>query len=118
MPLGNQITEKIKSPENIAQNLSSEIEYEISDPKYSLDDIIVSNSTLEDISLVISLKQDFDRVFKDMGFQETHKYSKKFILYKFLFFVDSQNRRCHFRLRLKRCRSYVKKQCCGCDTLR
>ena len=80
MPLGNQITEKIKSPENIAQNLSSEIEYEISDPKYSLDDIIVSNSTLEDISLVISLKQDFDRVFKDMGFQETHKYSKKFIV--------------------------------------
>ena len=49
------------------------------EPKYELSDVIANTQTLNEIHSLISLKKDFDKVFGEMGFGKTHKYSKKFI---------------------------------------
>ncbi len=54
--------------------------FELSSPRYRLDDIIANDSTMSEISSLISLKKEFCRVFEVMGFSETHKYSNKFII--------------------------------------
>ena len=56
------------------------LEFELIEPKYDLSDIIVSQSTMQEIRSVISLKRDFHKVFEEMGFDGTHRYSKKFIV--------------------------------------
>lgn len=54
--------------------------FELSEPRYKLNDIIANDSTMSEIASLISLKRDFCRVFEVMGFSETHKYSNKFII--------------------------------------
>lgn len=81
MPIGQQIN-AVNTPPGAAQKPSTNksIDFELSDPRYNLSDIVVSHSTLAELNAVISLKRDFNKVFKDMGFGETHKFSKKFIV--------------------------------------
>lgn len=77
MPIGQPIHPSTNSPQ-ISKEKDSY--FELIEPKYDLRDVIVSQNTLQEIKSLISLKMDFDKVFKDMGFEETHKYSKKFIV--------------------------------------
>lgn len=77
MPIGQPINLSNNSPKILKEKDNY---FELIEPKYDLHDVIVSLNTLQEIKSLISLKKDFDKVFKDMGFEETHKYSKKFIV--------------------------------------
>lgn len=89
MPIGKRITPINPSQEsangfnNISNNPSEKAAddiFELTDPKYDLLDIIANAQTIEEISSLISLKRDFDKVFNVMGFASTHRYAKKFIV--------------------------------------
>lgn len=83
MPIGQQINNQktFNSTTTLDRSSKNTDDYfELIEPRYDLSDIIVSDVTMTEINSVISLKKDFDRVFLDMGFGETHKYSKKFIV--------------------------------------
>ncbi|OUL93037.1 AAA family ATPase [Paraburkholderia hospita] len=55
------------------------IDFELSDPRYSLDDVILNEETRNEINALISHKRDHALVFEQMGFSSTHKYSKRFV---------------------------------------
>ncbi len=59
---------------------NNHMDFQLSEPRYQLSDIVANNSTLAEIESLISLKDNFDHVFRIMGFSETHKYSNKFII--------------------------------------
>jgi SpoVK/Ycf46/Vps4 family AAA+-type ATPase len=46
-------------------------------PKYSLDDVILPQSTLSAIKNALAIKEKSDLVFNQWGLHKTHKYSKK-----------------------------------------
>ena len=68
---------KEKNHEEIKKNDSG---FELTDPRYTLDDVIANDQTMSEIQSLIALKKEFRRVFEIMGFSETHKYSNKFII--------------------------------------
>lgn len=63
-----------------AQKNNSNVTFEFMEPRYTLDHIIASPRLMSEIRSLIALKRDFEIVFEKMGFRQTHKYSKKFIL--------------------------------------
>lgn len=54
--------------------------FEIIEPRYTLNDIIASPRLMGEIRSLIALKRDYETVFGKMGFSQTHKYSRKFVL--------------------------------------
>lgn len=85
MPIGNRIfpeENKTVSPDKSKKEdpKNKETYFDLSDPKYSLSDIIANPQTLNEIKSLIAFKRDFDKVFNEMGFSSTHKYAKKFII--------------------------------------
>lgn len=82
MPIGNKIhsqNDSELSQNKTQQTRSPKIDFDLSDPRYSFSDVILPKSTLARIESLVSLKTDFDIVFNEMGFSETHRYSGKFI---------------------------------------
>lgn len=79
MPIGKQ-TSTTQLGQTSATSKEDKIYFELVNPKYSLSDIVVSHATMQEINAAISQKRDFEKVFNEMGFKETHRYSKKFIV--------------------------------------
>lgn len=79
MPIGKQLLQPQQS-QNHATPKDDRLNFELISPKYSLSDIVVSHVTMQEIMATISLKRDFEKVFNEMGFRETHRFSKKFIV--------------------------------------
>ncbi len=77
MPIGRNI-ETPKEGDNSKNKSTINFESEI--PKYTLDEVIASKETKENIFSLIALKEHHYRVFNDMGFSSTHKFSRKFIV--------------------------------------
>lgn len=78
MPLGKPIQ---NTTMQVSQKTAgSDIEFELLDPQFCLDDVIVSSETAHEISGLISLKKNHEVVFGMMGFSTTHKKSKKFVV--------------------------------------
>ena len=55
------------------------IDFELSDPKHSLDDVILNEETRNEIVALISHKRDHSLVFEKMGFSSTHRHSNRFV---------------------------------------
>lgn len=79
MPIGKPLQ---NGTNKIAETKSSgkDIDFELSDPKYSLDDIVANKETQLEIRSLISFKRDHSMVFERMGFSSTHRLSKKFVV--------------------------------------
>ncbi len=78
MPLGKSVQNAPQ--QSPAKTAGADIEFELLDPQFTLDDIIVSSETAHEISGLISLKKNHEIVFDVMGFSATHRKSKKFIV--------------------------------------
>lgn len=72
MPIGEEV--KIKKTKTETND------FEITDPKYSIDDLILSEKTLNDLKSAIALKTEYEYVYKTLGFSETHKFDNRFIV--------------------------------------
>ena len=86
MPIGKQITPGPSVERGISEQKHSTPaadpihHFNLLESKYELSDVIANSHTLNEIQSLISLKRDFDKVFDEMGFSKTHKYSRKFIV--------------------------------------
>lgn len=70
-----------KKNKNIQNSKVEEVNtFELTDAKYTINDVIANSKTLIEIQSLISLKKNHARVFGEMGLSETHKYSNKFIV--------------------------------------
>lgn len=79
MPIGKQTAQSQTGQVPVSPK-DDKTYFELVSPKYSLSDIVVSRATMQEIRATISLKKDFQKVFDEMGFGETHRYSRKFIV--------------------------------------
>ena len=77
MPIGQPINQSISPTKNSNE---TDIFFELIEPRYKLDEVIVNKKTLLGINSLVSLKKNLNKVFNDMGLNETHRYSKKFIV--------------------------------------
>ncbi len=77
MPVGNKIdnSKNLDDKENKKQ-----ITFEVDNPRFCLDDIIVSDETKSDILSLISFKENSSHVFGVMGFSLTHRNSNRFVV--------------------------------------
>ncbi len=86
MPIGKKITPDHPSGQGASDHKNPAPEkpqashFDLPEPKYELSDVIANTQTLNEIQSLISLKKDFEKVFGEMGFSKTHRYSKKFIV--------------------------------------
>lgn len=77
MPLGKP---QQTQTDNTKKENEKSIDFELTDPKYDFQDIIVNQETAKEIMSIISLKRDYELVFSEMDFSSTHKNKKKFII--------------------------------------
>ena len=56
------------------------IEFDLSQPIYSLSDLILPTHTLNELKRAISLREHQSAVFEEWGFKHTHKYDNKMII--------------------------------------
>jgi ATP-dependent 26S proteasome regulatory subunit len=83
VPLGRSIPREPIRPVEVASNVNANIsakasDFELSEPKYSLSDVILEAETLNDIRALVSHKKNHALVFGEMGFASTHKFSRRF----------------------------------------
>ncbi|QCP47887.1 ATP-binding protein [Trinickia violacea] len=79
MPLGKPV-QSYTAPSAHNSPGDKATDFELSEPKYSLGDIILDTETRSEINALISHKRDHTLVFERMGFSSTHKYSKRFVV--------------------------------------
>lgn len=82
MAIGNRIPPQ---PTNESQpqsdkNKKSTINFQLSNPKYTFDDLILPSSTLRQINKAIAFRKHHDLVFKQWGLQNTHRHSRRVCL--------------------------------------
>lgn len=70
---------------NVSQSSSTNaknkaISFELSEPRYTLTDLILPKHTLNELNRAISLREHQQSVFNDWGFKQTHKYDNKMII--------------------------------------
>lgn len=58
----------------------SSIPFDVSEPRYTLDDLILSEKTHSELNKAIGLRQYQYEVFNDWGFSKTHKFDSKMII--------------------------------------
>lgn len=56
------------------------ISFELSEPRYTLTDLVLAQHTLNELNRAISLREHQQSVFNDWGFKQTHKYDNKMII--------------------------------------
>ena len=56
------------------------IQFELTEPRYTLDDLILSEKTYSELNKAIGLRQFQHEVFNDWGFSHTHKFDSKMII--------------------------------------
>lgn len=78
MPIGKSHSSESREIEE--KKSSNPNGFELSDPKYSFDDLILSADTQQELHSVIALKTEFDYVYETLGFSKTHKKEKRFIV--------------------------------------
>lgn len=74
MPVGKSKTDEQPTKNNII------IDYELTDPQYSIDDVLGSESLKNEIKSIISLKRHSNIVYEKMGFNKTHPFHRKFVV--------------------------------------
>ena len=57
-----------------------QIQFELTEPRYTLDDLILSEKTYSELNKAIGLRQFQHEVFNDWGFSHTHKFDSKMII--------------------------------------
>jgi ATP-dependent 26S proteasome regulatory subunit len=77
VPLGKTIQNDLPTSVQVESNEKSS-DFELSQPKYSLDDVILESETANDIHALVSHKRNHGVVFGEMGFSSTHKFSRRF----------------------------------------
>lgn len=74
MPIGKVKTTETESNQGIISD------YELVEPKYSMDDVLGTESLRKEIRSIISLKRHSNTVYEDMGFFSTHPFHRKFVV--------------------------------------
>lgn len=83
MPIGKEIGSEIPAAVGEARNSVAKVvpdDFELTDPMYVIDDVIVSQETRREIDAMLSLKRNYEYVYSMLGFSETHRSSRKFIV--------------------------------------
>ena len=57
-----------------------QLQFELTEPRYTLDDLILSEKTYSELNKAIGLRQFQGEVFNDWGFSHTHKFDSKMII--------------------------------------
>ena len=58
----------------------TQINFELSEPRYSIQDLVLPSKTTNELQRAISLRQHQQAVFQDWGFKYTHKFDNKMII--------------------------------------
>ncbi|MFI0400358.1 MAG: ATP-binding protein [Thiolinea sp.] len=83
MPIGSSLPLPSPLNEPQAQNEKARknvINFQLSEPKYTFDDLILPPSTLSQVNKALAFRKHHDLVFKQWGLQETHRHSKRVCL--------------------------------------
>lgn len=78
MPINTNNTNTNTS--NNTNNKPSRIEFELSEARYSLTDLILPKRTQSELNRAIGLQQYQKDIFQQWGFDQTHKYDNKMII--------------------------------------
>ncbi len=79
MAIGGRVDEAPKNKPTETKKEEPQI-YTASTPKFSLSDLIITQSTLEQINRALAFQRHSDLVFEQWGLGKTHKHSKKVCL--------------------------------------
>ncbi|MBS9783559.1 MAG: ATP-binding protein [Pasteurella sp.] len=63
-----------------SDNKKAKIDFELSEPLYSMEDLILPEITKSELDRAISLRHFQKEVFEDWGFSQTHKFDNKMII--------------------------------------
>lgn len=80
MAIGNRIYPENKETENRSQPNTRIVNFLLSEPKYSLDDLIIPDSTRSQINKALAFRKHNDLVFNRWGLKNTHRNSSRVCL--------------------------------------
>lgn len=80
MPIGSELNSKKENYSQKTNDKSKEIDFQITDAKFSLSKIIISEESINDIKSLINLRNNLKLIADEMQFKETHDLSESFIL--------------------------------------
>lgn len=82
MALGNRISPvpPVEPQPQVDKTKKHTIELQLTEAKYTFDDLILPKSTLDQINKAIAFRKHHDLVFNQWGLQNTHKYSHRVCL--------------------------------------
>ena len=80
MPIGATVENKNVSNKSLGNRTSDLFEFELTEPRHSLADLVLNKKTMDELKAAIALKTQSEYVYNTLGFSETHSYNNKFIV--------------------------------------